>query len=202
MSVAHELLRTTTAWRAVIWGILLTLLLEMPMGLLVQAFDLDMGNLHQGLLNDSMASTFVEVVVIAPLVETALTQALPIWALCRWTRLSPIGIILLCGAGFGALHTYSLAYQITTFFSGLGLAWVYLARRQGPGRAFTVTALVHAAANLLYWTMLHTLPQGWERRLSAEDAVLTVVVCGAVGVVLRRRRSAAPAAHRMPDAGR
>ena len=186
--IAHELLRRASLWRAVIWGTLLTLLLETPMSLLIQAFDLDMGDMSQSLLDRGAAASFTEAVVIAPILETALVQALPIGALRKWTRLSPPMIILLCAVGFGALHTYSVAYQFATFFSGLGLAWIYLARRDGNGRAFTITALVHAAANLLFWVLLHTLPEGSERQLSAEDAVQAVVVCGAVAAVLWRQR--------------
>lgn len=189
---AHEVLRSTPVGLAVVWGTLLALLLEMPMALLVQALDLDMGDLHARLLEQDQATSFIEVVVVAPILETALTQALPIWVLCRWTRLSRTWIAVMCAMAFGALHSYSVAYQISTFFSGLALAWIYLARRDGAGRAFTVTALVHAVANLLFWAMLHTLPEGWERRLGAEDAVLSVVVCGAVACVLSRPRPAPP----------
>lgn len=93
---------------------------------------------------ESIYFDFVIVVLIAPLIETYLTQFLPFKFL--ESKVNPILIILISATIFGAFHWYSLVYMLYGFSAGLVYAFAfYFKRHEKP---VLITAGIHAAFNL------------------------------------------------------
>ncbi|TDV19397.1 CPBP family glutamic-type intramembrane protease [Paraburkholderia caballeronis] len=85
-------------------------------------------------------------VIVAPLVETALTQ----WACIRLLRRfgCRAGVAMFASAAlFGIAHTYSLFYMLMMAWVGLVLAAVFVIEDERGGRPFVLTASVHAMHN-------------------------------------------------------
>ena len=86
-------------------------------------------------------------VVLAPLIETTLFQALPIELLSRKTRVPWQGNVFISSVLFGAAHRYSWGYVLATFFVGLVFAYGYAVRRRERGWPFLLVFAVHALRN-------------------------------------------------------
>jgi uncharacterized protein len=85
--------------------------------------------------------------IIAPIFETALFQALPIYLLRGKFGVS-WPVVLIASAGlFGASHWYSAAYIIFAFLIGMILAYGYAVRRSDGGRPFILITVVHGLRN-------------------------------------------------------
>ncbi|MGC1520282.1 MAG: CPBP family glutamic-type intramembrane protease [Steroidobacteraceae bacterium] len=88
-------------------------------------------------------------VVLAPLLETALYQALPIELMSRKTSFGWPLIIAISSILFGAAHRFSWGYVFATFLVGLVLAYGYAVRRRKGGRPFLLILSVHALRNAI-----------------------------------------------------
>jgi hypothetical protein len=84
---------------------------------------------------------------VAPTLETALFQWIPIRLLRTKLRLPWVPVLTTSAALFAANHLYSLGYVIFAFLLGLVLAYCF-AVRDRPGREpFLLTCLVHGLRN-------------------------------------------------------
>lgn len=92
-------------------------------------------------------------VFLAPLLETALYQALPIELLSWKTGFSWQAKVLISAMLFGAAHWYSWGYVLSAFLVGLTLAYGYAALRRGRGRPFLLVFLVHGLRNSISLTV-------------------------------------------------
>jgi len=92
---------------------------------------------------------FIIASVVAPIIETALNQALPIYLLRKYTRLRWFAIIVIPSAIFGLMHFYSIQYIVYAFLVGLVLTYSYAVRRYNGGHPFTLVALIHALRNTI-----------------------------------------------------
>jgi len=86
-------------------------------------------------------------VMLAPLLETALFQALPIELLSRKTSFRWQTNVLVSSVLFGAAHRYSWGYVLATFLVGVVFAYGYAVRRRERGRPFLLVFLAHALRN-------------------------------------------------------
>jgi hypothetical protein len=94
-------------------------------------------------------SSWILVIVLAPILETLLIQYLPFWLMQKWswTR-NKYGLYILTSAiVFGLGHTYSLRYMIFAFSLGLILGYTYFFYSKTPKTAFWSTTLIHSLRN-------------------------------------------------------
>lgn len=81
--------------------------------------------------------------LVAPLVETAIFQWVPIRKLgLRW-----YWGVFLSALMFGLSHWYSLSYMLATFMVGLVFAYGFAARDAATGKPFLLVAVTHAVHN-------------------------------------------------------
>jgi hypothetical protein len=92
-------------------------------------------------------------VLLAPFLETAVFQALPIELLSRKTVVGWPVIILVSSALFGAAHHYSKGYMIAAFLIGVVFSYAYLVRRWKGGRPFLLVFAAHALRNSVSLTL-------------------------------------------------
>lgn len=103
---------------------------------------------ENGLKDFSNNEKFVLIVIIGPLVETALFQYLPIKILEKigvknnWIKIIASSIL------FALLHFYNPIYIAMTFISGFLLNKFYLESRTKSNFYFVLTALLHSMYNL------------------------------------------------------
>jgi uncharacterized protein len=134
------------------WFVLLllaaTYLAALPLPLLEFAFPaFQLGDGPPSMRNLPIVGRLIYGSIIAPLIETALFQALPIGLLRGKLELS-WPVVLVTSAGlFGASHGYSAAYVIFAFLIGLVLAYGYAVRKQDGGRPFLLITVVHGLRN-------------------------------------------------------
>jgi hypothetical protein len=86
-------------------------------------------------------------VLLAPFLETAIFQALPIELLSRKTLVGWPVIILISSVLFGAAHNYSRGYMLAAFLIGLVFSYAYFVRRSKGGRPFLLVFVAHAIRN-------------------------------------------------------
>lgn len=113
----------------------------------------------EGLVERGFAWVLLVVVVVAPLIETWLLQALPLWVARHWTA-RPAPAILAAAAAFAAAHALfsHLSHGLTQIGGGAVLAFTFFwaSRRPPVPRPVLATWAVHAANNLavvafLFW---------------------------------------------------
>ncbi len=92
-------------------------------------------------------------VLLAPFLETAVFQALPIELLSRQTVVKWPAIILTSSALFGAAHHYSKGYMIAAFLIGVVFSYAYFVRRGKEGRPFLLVFAAHALRNSVSLTL-------------------------------------------------
>lgn len=90
-------------------------------------------------------AAFFTIVIVAPIVETYLTQHLFFKNLAG--RLPQWVIILFSGMVFGLLHHYNIGYVLYAIPSGLLLSMSYAFRLHS--NPFVCTTLIHAVYNLI-----------------------------------------------------
>lgn len=93
---------------------------------------------------DNVYEEYFATLVFAPLLETALFQALPFYLTAKYLP-API-IIILSGAIFGALHNYNPIYMAATFLSGCQLSYLYFLKGCNT-KAYFITTLAHFTYN-------------------------------------------------------
>jgi hypothetical protein len=99
--------------------------------------------------NGPNMSSWILVIVLAPILETLLNQYLPFWLIQKWswTR-NKYGLYIFASAiVFGLCHTYSLQYMIFAFSVGIILGYTYFFYSKTPKTAFWSTTLIHSLRN-------------------------------------------------------
>lgn len=103
----------------------------------------------KGLQVNSLFEKIMITIILAPIVETYLTQQLIIELALKWSKGKTIPALLLSAAAFGLMHYYALAYMCKTFLSGLLFGTLYITLRENKNKAFLYVALTHASFNLI-----------------------------------------------------
>lgn len=103
---------------------------------------------ENGLKDFSNNEKFVLIVLIGPLVETAIFQYLPIKILEKLGIKNNLIKIIASSFLFALLHFYNPIYIVMTFISGLLLNKFYLESRTKSNFYFFLTALLHSMYNL------------------------------------------------------
>ncbi|WP_195461437.1 CPBP family glutamic-type intramembrane protease [Alistipes sp. D31t1_170403_E11] len=90
-------------------------------------------------------------VVVVPLLETLIAQALVIWLVHKALPKSFWWPVIFSAAVFGGGHQQSPVYLVCMLFVGLVWAFAYQSRfeRQGFGQAFWLIFLIHASNNAI-----------------------------------------------------
>ena len=95
--------------------------------------------------------------ILAPLFETLLFQCFPINILKFFTKNNYI-IVIFSSLCFGLLHLqYSLFYLVSSFFTGIVLAYSYLLYDIKNKNPFWVVGLVHALNNIITVLLMYCL---------------------------------------------
>jgi len=94
-------------------------------------------------------SSWILVIVLAPILETLLSQYFPFWLMQKWSLTkNKYGFYIFSSAiVFGLAHTYSLQYMIFAFSVGLILGYTYFFYSKTPKIAFWLTTLIHSLRN-------------------------------------------------------
>lgn len=98
---------------------------------------------------DISSDKVIELMVIAPIVETLVYQYIIIRLFMYFAKnrkYYPVAI-LTSAMIFGIGHTYNLAYIFFAFFIGLVLAYMYYFYSKQPAKAFWTVVLVHGLHN-------------------------------------------------------
>ena len=109
----------------------------------------------EALVNDSLLSEFLSVVIAGPIVETVVFQYAIIDFIINRFR-SPALAIVVSAFCFCLLHYYSLQYMVATFVSGMLFAFAFLVFRAKNRSAIWWVFVVHALYNLFIFIMRHT----------------------------------------------
>ena len=99
--------------------------------------------------NGPNTTSWILVIILAPILETFFNQYLPfkLFQNFTWTR-NKYGLYILTSAiVFGLGHTYSLRYMIFAFSLGLILGYTYFFYSKTPKTAFWSTTLIHSLRN-------------------------------------------------------
>lgn len=105
-------------------------------------------------MDSSIIAHFLIAVVVGPLIETELIQALPIELFRHIAkrfkiRYSTWPIIIISAALFAVTHPYNTAYIITTFLIGILLAFAYHVGCKRKQNALATVWFIHGLMNLL-----------------------------------------------------
>jgi membrane protease YdiL (CAAX protease family) len=101
-----------------------------------------------GLERYSELQKFFMVVLVAPLIETALLNLLPNIILTKLKICNAYVLILIPSVLFGLWHCYHPIYMAMTFIDGILLNWYYVYSKKQGWYAYWLVALVHALFNL------------------------------------------------------
>lgn len=85
--------------------------------------------------------------VVAPLVETALFQWLPVRVLRGIFQVAWPYVMAVSAGLFAAAHTYTVGYVIFAFLVGLVMAYCFAVRYEHNHRSFSITSFVHSLRN-------------------------------------------------------
>jgi hypothetical protein len=92
-------------------------------------------------------------VLFAPLVETFIGQALPIWIISRFTKKVTLTLII-SALLFAALHKYPIAI-LAIFPTAITLSWSWIVyRKRSFLHAYLVTSTIHALHNLVVYALV------------------------------------------------
>jgi membrane protease YdiL (CAAX protease family) len=159
LHAAYRFLGTTPLWVylpiAYIAILFLRMLVSLPFPEATEAnSQLSVSDL--GLL-DNIWFQCIAVVVLAPLLETALFNTLPYYFLnlFAFMRKHFWLILVLPSLLFGAIHVYSPFYSLQMFATGMVFMSTY-ALRFPKGDSFVATLLLHAINNLISIILINT----------------------------------------------
>lgn len=103
--------------------------------------------------DSSIVSAFFIIVILVPLLETLVFQALIIrltfLILNRFKIIKPIIAVIFSSALFALNHPYSMTYVLTTFFIGIVLAMSYIIIIKRKYSAILITFLIHSLYNMI-----------------------------------------------------
>jgi hypothetical protein len=92
-------------------------------------------------------------VLFAPLVETFIGQALPLWIISRFTKKLRL-LLIISALFFAALHKYPVAV-IAIFPTAITLSWSWIVyRKRSFLHAYLVTSAIHALHNLVVYALV------------------------------------------------
>ncbi|WP_269533825.1 CPBP family intramembrane glutamic endopeptidase [Chitinimonas sp. BJYL2] len=99
-----------------------------------------------------LTAIFISSVLVAPVLETAVYQAIPLWLGRRLTA-KPFWPIAICAGVFASLHYQQAASgMLHAFVVGLMFCAAYWYRAEQPdGQPYLAVVLVHMLHNLLAW---------------------------------------------------
>lgn len=132
--------------------LLLSLLLVVPLDLASYFFDLPAPEEHP--LTGTLWRDVIRAVLLAPLLETALYQALPIY-LSRIWRINIWVSVFASATVFGLSHSYSAAYVVATFLAGLVLAYGFALKNRIGDRPFLLISATHVLMNAIALTAIY-----------------------------------------------
>jgi membrane protease YdiL (CAAX protease family) len=91
-------------------------------------------------------------IIVAPLIETLLFQALIIEITCRFIKRPRKNIwisVIASSVAFALSHTYSISYIFITFLAGIILALAYYLGRYRKEGAVVLVFVIHSVYNLI-----------------------------------------------------
>src|SRR5690606_9266417 len=102
---------------------------------------------------DSMKEELFMILILAPVLETALYQYAVIEVVLSLTKLIfkkevILAAVLIAAIAFGLSHLYNYLYMILTAAAGFTLGLFYTIVRSRKGNAFVYTMILHALYNL------------------------------------------------------
>jgi len=105
---------------------------------------------ENGLQEFSGTAQFFIIVIIAPIVETALFNWTPNFLLSGWSVKNTALLILIPSLVFAACHLYHPLYSVMAFAGGLimNAYFLYNKKTHKPAVAFLLVAILHGAYNL------------------------------------------------------
>ncbi|WP_340076146.1 type II CAAX prenyl endopeptidase Rce1 family protein [Leptobacterium sp. I13] len=100
-------------------------------------------------------------IIVGPVIETLIFQALLIWGLLKvkFLRNNEWMLILICGLVFGLSHGYSTQHIVFATYGGVILAHLYIKMFNllNHKKAILITTMVHLLRNLLIFIMVDLL---------------------------------------------
>lgn len=115
--------------------------------------ELDPAGIQQNIRDEGLIIFYFMLAIVAPLVETAISQKLLYFLLrkIKWLEANPLYIAIIAGLFFGLSHTYSLAYVILACGAGFLFMCFYIIRF-GRG-SYWLTAIIHSLYNIIVTTI-------------------------------------------------
>jgi uncharacterized protein len=101
-----------------------------------------------GLGKFSAIQKFFMLVLVAPLIETALLNLLPNIILTKLKITNEYILVLIPSIVFGLWHYYHPLYMAMTFIGGIVLNWYYVYSKKRGWYAYWLVAFLHAVYNL------------------------------------------------------
>ncbi len=105
------------------------------------------------IVNDSLLKQIILAGIFGPMLETLITQQLPLLLLRKlFPKQKYILPILITSIIFGALHPFSIYYIVASFFSGIILSFSFLwfyDNYNSKMRAFIATTFIHSFINMV-----------------------------------------------------
>lgn len=97
----------------------------------------------------STDTIIISYVIIGPLIETLISQSIPLALSDRYFSLDTTLTVLFSAIVFGLLHYQSPLYMFYTFFHGIVYAIVYVTVQKKMGNPYICVFVIHAVFNLL-----------------------------------------------------
>lgn len=103
---------------------------------------------NETIMTAGLSRQILEVVILAPLIETLISQkwVYQLLSLIGWLKQNKILIIFLGAVIFGLIHFYSLSYVIYNFFAGALLMFAYIIKIDK--KTYWTVVVLHGLMNL------------------------------------------------------
>lgn len=103
---------------------------------------------NETIMSAGLGRQVLEVVILAPLIETLIFQkwVYKLLSIIGWLNQNKFFIVLLSAAVFGLIHFYCLSYIVYNFFIGALLMFTYIIRIEN--RPYWTVAILHSLMNL------------------------------------------------------
>ena len=127
--------------------LILLFLLQMILPIYEQFFGVIGGADFQ---ESSLLVEFITIGILGPIIESILSQLIPIYLLSLIKKLPLWSIILISAVGFALMHNYSWLYIVYSFFIGILYATTFLICKikRGYSLAFRSVCLIHSLYNI------------------------------------------------------
>lgn len=133
----------------------LILCFQITIAVFLNLLDLDFGQENSSLDEYPIFFKIIILILIAPLLETAIFNVLPI-KLLQFLFKNKLIIILSASIVFSLIHYYSWVYMLMTYIGGVGLNMFYILTEEKKGgfASFGWTALLHSSYNLIGFILI------------------------------------------------